>query len=167
MRRAVVLAVAAAVLLVPAAPSADAAKGRKHRVAKKRHYKDERVVMPARRPARKPPRKPPAERPPVTPPEPKPLTRIQVIAREFSLTLSRQTVAAGTVAVELNNRGEDPHDLRVERAESALAGFNFSVTEPGAVATQKLQLGPGAWRLYCTLDGHAALGMSATVTVAG
>jgi uncharacterized cupredoxin-like copper-binding protein len=89
---------------------------------------------------------------------------MQVVAREFSLTLSRQAVGAGVVAIELSNHGEDPHDLRVERADS---GFNFTLTKPGERTTRKLDLGPGTWKLYCTLDGHAALGMSATFTVAG
>jgi uncharacterized cupredoxin-like copper-binding protein len=71
------------------------------------------------------------------------------------------------VAIELNNHGEDPHDLRVERADSALSGFDFTLTKPGAITTRKLDLGPGTWKLYCTLDGHAALGMSATFTVSG
>ncbi|HKP92167.1 MAG TPA: hypothetical protein VJT75_19515 [Thermoleophilaceae bacterium] len=158
MRRALTLAVAAAVLLVPAAPGAGAAKHRGHK-----RYRDQAVYMPARKPYRKPP----AHRPPVTPPAPRPLTRMQVVAREFSLTLSRQSVAAGTVAVELNNRGEDPHDLRVEPADGAPLGFGFALTKPGELTTQKLDVGPGTWKLYCTLDGHAALGMSATVTVTG
>ena len=165
MRRLLLLAVAlaaVAVLAGPATPGADAAKHRKHH-AKKRHYRDEHVVMPARRPARKPP----AERPPVTPPAPRPLARMKVVAREFSLTLSRQLVPAGTVAVELDNHGEDPHDLRVESAANALAGFNFALTKPGTFATRRLELGPGTWKLYCTLEGHEALGMSATLTVGG
>ena len=157
MRRAPVLALAAAILLVPAVPVAGAAKHPGHRHAQKPHHKDQRVRMPARRP--------PVQRPPVTPPEPKPLSRLQVVAREFNFTLSRQSVAAGPVAIELNNHGEDPHDLRVERAEGALSGFDFTLTKPGEISTRKLDLGPGTWKLYCTLDGHAALGMSATFTV--
>ena len=154
------LAVAAATMLVPAAPVADAAKYRKHRKAHKRHYRDERVVMPPRRPVRRPP----VQRPPS---EPRPLNRMKVVAREFDLTLSRQSVPAGVVAVELDNHGEDPHDLRVERATTALAGFNFTLTKPGEFVTRRLELGPGTWKLYCTLEGHAALGMSATLAVGG
>jgi uncharacterized cupredoxin-like copper-binding protein len=35
------------------------------------------------------------------------------------------------------------------------------------VSSRKLVLAPGEWKLYCTLDGHAAAGMSTTVTVSG
>lgn len=161
MRR--VLAVALAAMLV-AAPGAGASRHRHHGHAHKRHHRDQPVVTPRRRP---PAPRPPVRRPPVTPPEPKPLGRLQVVAREFSFTLSRQSVTAGTVAIELDNHGEDPHDLRVERADDLLSGFNFTLTKPGEVTSRKLDLGPGTWKLYCTLDGHAALGMSATVTVTG
>jgi plastocyanin len=163
MRRALALALAAAIVLVPAAPGA--AKHRRHAHAKKhkRHHRDQRVVTPRRRP---PVQRPPVERPPVTPPAPKPLSRMQVVAREFSLTLSRQSVTPGPVAIQLANHGQDPHDLRVERADDVLSGFGFTLTKPGEATTEKLDLGPGTWKLFCTLDGHAALGMSATLTVA-
>jgi plastocyanin len=156
VRRAIALALAAAVVLVPAAP------GAAKRAHKKPHHRDQRVVTPRRRP---PVRRPPVERPPTTTPAPKPLSRTQVVAREFSFTLSRQSVAAGTVAIELDNHGQDPHDLRVEPASGSLPAFDFALTKPGAVTTRKLELTPGTWKLYCTLDGHAALGMSATLTV--
>lgn len=104
---------------------------------------------------------------PGTAPAPKPLGHLQVIAREFSFTSSRQTLAAGTVAIELNNRGQDPHDLRVERADDGSTGFDFAVTKPSTLTSRKLELTPGKWKLYCTLPGHDQAGMHATVTVSG
>ena len=122
--------------------------------------RDEGVSLPPRAPVT-PPTKPPVD-PPVVP---KPLARVQVLAREFNLTLSRTTVAAGPVAVELNNRGEDPHDLRLERAGHPSDAFAFPLTGPESVSTLKFDMRPGTWKLYCTLEGHEALGMSATLTV--
>ena len=122
--------------------------------------RDEGVRLPPRVPV-VPPTKPPVD-PPVVP---KPLTRVQVLAREFDFTLSRTAVAAGLVAVELNNRGEDPHDLRVERADDPSTSFSFPVTLSESVTTRKFELTPGTWKLYCTLEGHEALGMSATLFV--
>ena len=113
--------------------------------------------------------RPPVRTPvvPATPPKPRPLARVQATTREFSITLSRRTLPAGRVAVELANRGEDPHDLRVERADAPTTGFSFTLAKPGTVASQKVELAPGEWKLYCTLEGHAAAGMSTTVTVTG
>ena len=87
--------------------------------------------------------------------------------REFSVTPSRTALAGGVVAVELVNRGQDPHNLRVERAGDPGTGFDFALAQPGTVTSQKLQLGPGTWKLYCTLPGHEQAGMRTLVTVTG
>jgi plastocyanin len=90
-----------------------------------------------------------------------------VIEREFSLTPSRTTLAAGTVAIELVNRGQDPHDLRVERIADGVTHFDFALAQPGSVTSQKLNLAPGTWKLYCTLPRHDEYGMRALITVTG
>ena len=41
--------------------------------------------------------------------------RVQIVAREYSYTLSRLHVKAGEAILELDNFGQDPHDLRVQR----------------------------------------------------
>ena len=162
MRRVALIGLAA-VLVAPTA-----ADGRL--VSRKRHVRHHEAVRampkpPTPRPGRPVP-KPPTGKPPTTP-VPKPLARVQVIAREFSLTLSRGSLAAGLVAIELDNFGQDPHDLRVERVDSSSTGFSFELAKPSTVSSQKFTLTPGDWKLYCTLPGHEALGMSALLTVTG
>jgi plastocyanin len=92
-------------------------------------------------------------------------TRIGVVAREFSLTLSRTTVSAGSASVQLQNFGEDPHDLRVARVDGTGSATDLPSTGPGSRQSQTLTLTPGAYKLYCTLPGHDAAGMHATLTV--
>jgi plastocyanin len=167
---AVVLALGAAAPVSAGKASERAGRSKAHCKKKPRRCVRRKQSRVARRDeaVRLTPRAPvvPPVKPPVDPPTvPKPLTRVQVLAREFSLTLSRPSVAAGVVAVELNNRGEDPHDLRLERAGSSDA-FGFAPTGPESVSTLKFDMRPGTWKLYCTLEGHEALGMSATLTVA-
>ena len=41
--------------------------------------------------------------------------RVQIVAREYSFTLSRLHVRVGTATLELDNFGQDPHDLRLQR----------------------------------------------------
>jgi plastocyanin len=82
-----------------------------------------------------------------------------VTAREFSLVLSRRSVPAGPVRVQLVNRGEDPHDLAIA---GALA---IPQVGPGLTATGTTALAPGTYALVCTLEGHAEAGMRATLTV--
>ena len=94
-----------------------------------------------------------------------PVTRIGVVAREFSLTLSRTSVSAGAVGVQLQNFGQDPHNLRVERVDGTSAPTDFATTEPGSLQSQTVTLAPGAYKLYCTLPGHDAAGMHATLIV--
>ena len=87
-------------------------------------------------------------------------TRLLVTAREFSLTLSRPSLPAGPALVELVNRGEDPHDLRIGAAGS------IAETPSGELGSARVTLAAGAYELYCSLPGHAGLGMKATLTVA-
>jgi plastocyanin len=89
---------------------------------------------------------------------------VSVSAQEFDLTLSRPSVGAGRVRVQLINRGEDDHDLRVSRVEGTRS-WRYPVTGPGEAATRTLPLGPGRYRMICSLEGHEALGMRATLRV--
>ncbi len=93
-----------------------------------------------------------------------PPARVQVVAREFSLTLSRQTIKAGTAIVELANFGEDAHDLRLQRVGGTKV-YGWPVAESGAVEDRTLRLVPGRYRLWCSIADHRARGMAAILTV--
>ena len=96
-------------------------------------------------------------------------SRVLVEASEFRFVLSRTTVKAGPAIVQLAIRGEDPHDLRLVPAGRAgrASGRPARVPEtlPGAVAEWRGKLTRGKWTLYCSLSGHRAAGMRATLTV--
>jgi len=90
---------------------------------------------------------------------------LNVRAREFSYTLSRPVVAAGRVTFELRNGGEDPHNLVVSPEGSHEALVSFGELGPGLLATQGVDLARGRYYLWCSLDGHEAIGMQATLRV--
>ena len=90
---------------------------------------------------------------------------MQVHAYEYSLTLSRASLAAGRDVVEFDNLGQDPHDLHVRPAAGGADVFAFPTSPSGEIATGALNLAPGRYTFYCALPGHEALGMSATLTV--
>ena len=90
--------------------------------------------------------------------------RVQVVAREFSLALSRPTIKAGTAIIELANFGEDAHDLRLQRAGGTKI-YGWPVAQSGAVEDRALRLVPGRYRLWCSIANHRALGMVATLLV--
>lgn len=88
-------------------------------------------------------------------------------AREWSVVLSRATVPAGPVSLQLHNAGEDDHDVRFRRLDRrgrpAGPTQKVAVTTPGAMTEARLYLRQGRWRVWCSLDGHARAGMRATL----
>ena len=105
---------------------------------------------------------PPAPAPPSDPVLP---SFVSVGAREFSLTLSRPLVGAGDVRIELRNVGEDPHNLVVSPEGSHSPLGSFSTLDPGLYERRTVALAPGRYQLWCSLEGHEALGMSVTLRV--
>ena len=90
--------------------------------------------------------------------------RLGVSASEFHLVLSRPSVKAGVVEIELQNSGEDPHDLRLRRVGGTHT-FSIPLTAPGKRRSVAIRMRPGRYRLWCSLADHAALGMQAYVRV--
>ena len=91
---------------------------------------------------------------------------VQVQGFEFGLQLSKATVSAGDVRVEFNlARAEDPHNLWLVREDGAGSAYSFDEEPSGAVVARTLALTRGRWKLFCSLNGHEAAGMRATLTV--
>jgi uncharacterized cupredoxin-like copper-binding protein len=94
-------------------------------------------------------------------------SRLLVAGKEYDLTLSRSRVAAGRVTIQLLNRGEDDHDLRLRRvtSKSGAPVARWALTSPGEVTDLTVRLSRGRYRLWCSLPGHRELGMRATLRV--
>jgi hypothetical protein len=90
--------------------------------------------------------------------------QVGVGATEFHLVLSRSAVNAGRVVLELQNDGEDVHDLRLRRIGGTRT-YAFPLTRPGARSTRVLKLLPGRYRLWCSVADHAQLGMRAVLRI--
>ena len=90
-----------------------------------------------------------------------------VKAVEYSYTLSRPEVSAGEVIVELNNQGEDPHNLVLEHEGTEDPTLEIPSTPSVSQASASFTLSPGTYRLYCSLYKHEAKGMQATLVVSG
>jgi plastocyanin len=91
--------------------------------------------------------------------------RLQATTREWSITLSRPSIAAGAVTLELVNRGEDAHDLHVRPAAGGADILSVARTESLGLAHAEGTLPAGSYTLYCSLPGHEAAGMRATLSV--
>ena len=90
--------------------------------------------------------------------------RLQVVAKEFSFTLSRQKLKPGPAIVELVNFGQDAHDLRLRRVGGTRT-YRIATVQPGQHARLRLRLLLGRYRLWCSIANHRALGMQATLRV--
>ena len=102
-------------------------------------------------------------------------TRLMVTSSEWRLTLSRSTVTEGHAIVQLLNRGEDAHDLKLRLLPRADCSYparassstrSMAETASGGLSERELRLYPGRYRLWCSLPGHRSLGMVSTLRVA-
>jgi plastocyanin len=91
--------------------------------------------------------------------------RVQVIAQEFSFTLSREEVPAGAVIVEFVDRGQDEHNLHLSPTAGGSEAGVFANTQPEHHEDETFNMKPGAYTLFCSLPGHEAAGMKATLSV--
>jgi plastocyanin len=94
--------------------------------------------------------------------------RVLVYAQEWSLWPSRVSVPAGPLLVQLANRGQDPHDLRIRALRHGrMTGRaqGVGVTASGRIATAGWRLVPGTYELYCSLAGHLHAGMRTRLVV--
>jgi hypothetical protein len=94
--------------------------------------------------------------------------RLLVYAQEWSLWPSRPSLPAGRVVVQLWNRGEDAHDLRIRRLRhGVMVGRTqgVAVTQSGRLSQAAWRLPPGTYQLYCSMPGHMKRGMRARITI--
>jgi plastocyanin len=95
---------------------------------------------------------------------------LMIEAQEWSLWPSRSRLPAGTVLVELWNRGQDMHDAWIRRLNAAgqMVGpvlGRVRVTRPGQISQATWRLKAGRYELFCSMPGHMDLGMHAKLTV--
>ena len=73
------------------------------------------------------------------------------------------TAPTGIVAINYKNVDNGAHTLAFR--QTRFTGFLLKVQNAGDLATGKVDLPAGDYTIYCTLPGHAAAGMQATLTV--
>ena len=91
-------------------------------------------------------------------------TAVDVGAYEFRYALSRLRIKSGRAIVQLVNYGEDEHNLRLRRIGGDHT-HRLARTAPGEMSELRTRLRAGKFKLWCSLPGHAAAGMKATLQV--
>ena len=108
---------------------------------------------------------------PATTPAPQPTTStpatggastVKVGESEYKLTPSSVNAKAGSATFEVTNDGKIPHDLEIEGSG---VEKKTATIQPGGNAKLTVDLKPGTYEMYCTIDGHKDLGMEGKVTV--
>ena len=93
------------------------------------------------------------------------LSFVQVVEKEYTLTLSRPSVRAGSVSLELVNFGMDTHDLVVKSVKAGSKPIRFKQLDPRGRGERTLKLAAGRYSLWCSLSDHKARGMRTTLVV--
>ena len=82
---------------------------------------------------------------------------------DFSITLDKEKLTAGTYDIDVVNKGHATHDLVV-----AKDGKNIGQSDtvgPGKSTTLTVTLASGNYVLFCNIGNHRAMGMETTVSV--
>jgi plastocyanin len=81
-----------------------------------------------------------------------------------SIKFASDTVSATKGIVQIDYSGATGHTLAIQ--DPKFDGFLLT-TDAGGPKSGKVELAPGKYTLYCTVPGHEAQGMKATLTVSG
>ncbi|MBW8765046.1 MAG: cupredoxin domain-containing protein, partial [Geodermatophilales bacterium] len=82
---------------------------------------------------------------------------------DFSITLDKDTLPAGSYSILVTNNGRATHDLVVEQNGKKVAGSDK--IQAGQSTTLDVTLDPGKYVFYCSIGNHRAMGMEINVTV--
>ncbi len=112
---------------------------------------------------------PPAPGTPTPPapsePEEETANRIAVKSNEYYFVLSRPKVRSGEITVELNNQGQDAHNLNLQLQGEEGEEFSIPETQSLQHSVAHFDLAPGTYRLWCSLPEHEEKGMHTTLIV--
>jgi plastocyanin len=93
------------------------------------------------------------------------VTNVGVGVREWRISAYVPEVKRGVVVLNVHNFGEDGHDLRVRGPRRFRSAILPEVPAGGNGRLTVTLSRRGRYVLVCTLPGHEALGMRATVRV--
>lgn len=70
---------------------------------------------------------------------------------------------AGTLEITFDNPSSTSHDVRIESPDGEDIGGTEVIS--GSSTTASVDVEPGSYTFFCSVDGHAAAGMEGTLTV--
>jgi plastocyanin len=95
--------------------------------------------------------------------------RVSVVGTEFKFTPARPVVRPGLTMVQLVNKGEERHNLLLQKLNAQGKGVGpFVLIGPiggGQKAQKAVRFKLGRYSMVCTIDDHAEKGMKGRITV--
>ncbi len=82
---------------------------------------------------------------------------------DFSITLDKDKLTAGTYDIKVVNKGHATHDLVVAKHGKDIG--QSDTVAPGNSTTLTVTLASGNYVLFCNIGNHRAMGMETTVSV--
>ena len=87
---------------------------------------------------------------------------VDISETEFKLDPSDPTVEAGSVTFDVSNDGQTTHNLEVEG--NGVEEVTDDI-DAGGTAQLAVDLEPGTYEIYCSIDSHREQGMEGELTV--
>jgi plastocyanin len=92
-------------------------------------------------------------------------TKVAVTESEYKIAVAPASLKAGTYAFVVHNKGKLTHALDI--SGPGLTTVKVPAIAPGKTRTVTVKLDGGTFKLWCPIPGHAALGMTRSLTVTG
>lgn len=89
---------------------------------------------------------------------------VDVVLLDFAIEMPG-TLPAGPTAFKVTNRGEAPHNFRIE-GQGLDQAFETNI-EPGETMTMTVNLTPGDYHIHCPVSDHHERGMMVMLSVEG
>ncbi len=90
-------------------------------------------------------------------------TTLAVTEKEWSISTSAVMVAPGNYTVEVANRGKMSHNLNIKGP--GISNWRTPTLSPNTTSRFAVNLQPGTYQLWCSIDHHRALGMEMALHV--
>ena len=82
---------------------------------------------------------------------------------QLAYTQTSLTANAGSDTIDFNNPASIPHNVTIEDSSGKTVGATDTIT--GSTTSTTVDLKPGTYTFFCSVDSHEQAGMEGTLTV--